>query len=164
MEQRKPIKRSEQLAPLSREHHEGLLLSWKVRQGLKKGIDAKRIGAYVQWFREAHLRQHFALEEQVLASRLPQENALVMRMFDEHQEIEALLQINENIADPGLLEQIAQALDDHIRFEERELFPYAEAALSGETLDEIQKALSAEKSACTPWKDEFWSNTGSSTP
>ena len=33
-----PIKRSEYLKPLSRDHHQGLLLCWKIRTGLKKGI------------------------------------------------------------------------------------------------------------------------------
>jgi len=38
-----PIKRSIALQPLSREHHHGLLLCWKIRTGLKKGIDIDRI-------------------------------------------------------------------------------------------------------------------------
>ena len=30
----KPIKRSKQLAPLSREHHDGLMYVWKIREVL----------------------------------------------------------------------------------------------------------------------------------
>ena len=37
--QHKPQKRHKALQPLSREHHHGLLLSWKIRSGFnKKGI------------------------------------------------------------------------------------------------------------------------------
>ena len=41
-----PIKRSEFLKPISREHHHGLLLCWKIRAGLKKGIEPERIKLY----------------------------------------------------------------------------------------------------------------------
>ena len=43
----KPIKRSEELVSLSRDHHDGLLLSWKIRTGINKGIELKRIADYV---------------------------------------------------------------------------------------------------------------------
>ncbi|WP_241739476.1 hypothetical protein [Aestuariibaculum marinum] len=32
----KPLKRHKALQPLSREHHYGLLLTWKIRTGFKK--------------------------------------------------------------------------------------------------------------------------------
>ena len=35
----KPLKRHAGLVELSRDHHHGLLLSWKIRQGLKKEIE-----------------------------------------------------------------------------------------------------------------------------
>ena len=38
MNQPKPIKRSKELVPLSKEHHEGLLFAWKIKQGLQNGI------------------------------------------------------------------------------------------------------------------------------
>ena len=37
MEEIKPLKRSKELAPLSREHHDGLLFAWKIKQGLANG-------------------------------------------------------------------------------------------------------------------------------
>jgi len=38
-----PIKRNEALKPLSRDHHHGLLLCWKIRQGIKLNIEPERI-------------------------------------------------------------------------------------------------------------------------
>ena len=39
----KPIKRHKALQPLSRDHHHGLLLSWKIRAGFSKNIEPNRI-------------------------------------------------------------------------------------------------------------------------
>ena len=42
----KPIRRNENLKWLSREHHFALLATWKINQGIKKGIDNDRIKKY----------------------------------------------------------------------------------------------------------------------
>jgi hemerythrin-like domain-containing protein len=156
----RPIKRSEQLAPLSREHHEGLLAVWKIRQGLKTGIELKRIASFVQWFWNNDLRKHFSKEEKIIAPFLPGNDDLLERMIEEHQEIEALVHINEQIADEALLAQLADALNDHIRFEERVFFPHVEKLLSGEQLNKIQEQLGQEKEECPVWDDAFWIKAG----
>lgn len=153
-----PIKRSVQLQPLSREHHEGLLFVWKIRQGLKNGTDVSLVGRFVQWFWEAHLDHHFKQEEQVLLPLLPGD-ALLTRMQDEHQEIEALLHINQSIPDRALLEQIAQLVNDHIRFEERELFPHIEQSVTEEVLNRVAAAFATDsKGKSSPWTEEFWTS------
>jgi hemerythrin-like domain-containing protein len=152
----KPIKRSEQLAPLSRDHHEALLFVWKIRQGLKNGTDPKIISNFVNWFWNAHLKEHFMEEEQILGPALPQEDLLLKQMLEDHQEIEALIHVNENIPDVHLLEQLAEKINDHVRFEERKLFPSAEKQIPPERLDQILQQLLVEKPTATAWKDEFW--------
>ena len=152
----KPIKRSEQLAPLSRDHHEALLFVWKIRQGLKNGTDQKTIGQFVEWFWKRHLEEHFREEEQILAPWLPKENDLVQRMLNDHQDIEAMVHINEQIADPALLEELAGKINDHVRFEERELFPFAEQQIPADRLDTIKEQLMAEVHSGLPWTNEFW--------
>lgn len=152
----KPIKRSPQLTPLSKEHHDGLLFSWKIKQGLKNGTDARLIAEYVQWFWTNHLQEHFREEEQILAPLLPEDNELLKQMFEEHEEIEAMIHINENIPDATLLDKLADAIHDHIRFEERELFPYAEKAIPEEKLNEVYEQLSKEPAQCGKWEREFW--------
>lgn len=151
----KPIKRSVQLAPLSRDHHEGLLFVWKIRGGLKNGTPIPVIGQFVQWFWETHLENHFRQEEQSLAPYFGGDE-LFNRMIEEHQNIEALIHINANITDEALLTQIGDAVNDHIRFEERELFPHIEQALSVEQLDVIYKNLPVESNPISRWENEFW--------
>jgi hemerythrin-like domain-containing protein len=152
----KPIKRSKQLTPLSKDHHDGLLFAWKIKQGLKNGTDIKLIAEYVQWFWKNHLEEHFKEEEQILAPHLPADNELLKRMIDEHQEIESMVHINESIPDETLLRNLAQAIDDHIRFEERQLFSYAEKIIPEKELNLIYEQLSKEPVQCEKWEREFW--------
>ncbi len=44
------MKRSEYIVPLSKDHHFGLLCSWKIQKGLDKNIALNRITAYVDFF------------------------------------------------------------------------------------------------------------------
>ena len=158
-----PIRRSPQLAPLSREHHEGLLAVWKIRQGISKGIPAARISLFVQWFWQAHLQRHFEKEECVLTPVLSRRHPLVQRMFAEHEEIKKLVAENCGHRDTEIssaqvlkkLERLAQLLHDHIRFEERQLFGEVEKAASEEQLHQLFEQLKDEKSTAV-WEDEFW--------
>ncbi len=149
----KPIKRSRQLTFLSKDHHEGLLLVWKIRQGTKNGTGHQVIEDYVKWFWEAHLDEHFRQEEEVLAPAM-EGNPLVERMFREHDEIRALLA--EGLENAERLEKFAVLLNDHIRFEERELFGEAERLIPEEKLDEIESRLVHTDKQCGSWENEFW--------
>ena len=64
----KPLKRHKALIPFSREHHHGLLLSWKIRSGFSKNIEVERIKKYADWFFINHLIPHFELEEKYIFS------------------------------------------------------------------------------------------------
>ena len=155
-EESKPIKRSEQLKPLSHDHHDGLLFAWKIKQGVKKGSDPKIISKYVNWFWENHLQLHFKKEDELLVPLMPADDQLINRMSEEHEEIEALVHINANIADEANLTLIADKVNDHIRFEERLLFPHIESSLSTYQLDFILKKLMVDPPECSKWDEEFW--------
>jgi len=51
---------------------------------------------------------------------------------------------------------LATILHDHIRFEERELFPYIEKKLTEKELDEMRGNLEHEISCSSEWHNEFW--------
>lgn len=154
----KPIKRSKELVPLSKEHHEGLLFGWKIKQGLRNGTNQSLISEFIQWFWEADLESHFRKEEQVLAIHLPADNALVTRMFEEHEQIEALVRLGATVQDEDIFIQLADAIHNHIRFEERELFSYAETVLPPQVLEAVSKELLKEKPHHRKWENEFWVN------
>lgn len=151
----KPIKRSKELVPLSKEHHEGLLFGWKIKQGLRNGTSHKTIAQFIQWFWDNDLQEHFRKEEETLVSHLPKENELVQQMFQEHEAIEALIHVNAMIPDEDIFKQLADELHNHIRFEERILFPYAEKIIPPKEMEEIYQALLVTKQK-SRWEDEFW--------
>jgi len=151
----KPIKRSAALAPLSREHHDGLLFVWKIKEGIKKEIELQRLIRFGEWFWKEDLYNHFEKEEAVL-SKVLKDHPMFLQMLAEHTILRKLfnnIHLANNYKD---LESLAQILNDHIRFEERQLFNEAEKLASPEELLEILELLKEEKS-CGFWEDEFWS-------
>lgn len=156
MEEIKPIKRSKELAPLSREHHDGLLYAWKIKQGLANGTPVETLCNYTRWFWSNHIKPHFKDEEKVLVKFLPAGNPLVQQMMTEHAQIRDLVISLDKIPDSNALKLLSEFINSHIRFEERELFPYVEKTLTPEQLNEIYNDLPQDLHCDTEWKDEFW--------
>ncbi len=148
-----PIKRHEALQPWSREHHQGLLLSWKIKKGFSLNINPQRIKDYCDWFWKTHLLPHFESEENYLFPILDEENHLVERALEEHGLLRIMFEQKE--ADTDTLSQIESLLNDHIRFEERVLF---KAIQEVATLEELQLLEDVHKEgvSCEVWTDEFW--------
>ncbi|MBS1531669.1 MAG: hemerythrin domain-containing protein [Bacteroidetes bacterium] len=156
------MKRSKSLLVLSRDHHHGLLLAWKIRQGVKVGADPKVITDYVAWFAKEELLKHFGEEETEVLIHLPDHDTLKQRTLAEHRRITGLISsitANGTAAEEELL-SLANHVDDHIRFEERELFPYLETHLTPEQLDQIEQATNAaHRPFCDNFPHEFWKKT-----
>lgn len=151
--QHKPQKRHKALQPLSREHHHGLLLSWKIRAGFSKNIDPKRIRAYADWFFETHLIPHFEMEEKHIFTILNEDNDLVKKALVDHRGIKRLFAETDDSA--KTLSKIEEELDKHIRFEERVLFPEIQKVATESQLLHIEKIHQPEKFEDN-LDDEFW--------
>lgn len=153
----KPVKRSPYIVKLSRDHHAGLLFSWKIRQRKKFSVDNERVKKYVAYFSKEHLAPHFNEEEAILFAPVSTDE-LVQRALRDHRNIQRLSsEIEEasgNALD-ALLDQIANTVDDHIRFEERTLFPHLEQVLTEAQLKSISDKLGHEPEKDT-YSDEFW--------
>lgn len=150
----KPLKRHPALQPLSREHHYGLLLCWKIRTGLDKGIDPERIKAYSDYFFKTHLRPHFELEERSLFPILgDQEHPMIRRALQEHDQLRQLFAAGDELSRHlSLLEQVLTA---HIRFEERELFAALQEVATQEQLTALE-AIHSGQTFSEIWADKFW--------
>lgn len=116
----KPIRRHPGLQPISREHHQGLLLCWKIRTGLSKGIAPERIKKYIYWFYQEYLIPHFRIEEEYIFPILGNDHELVQKVIAQHRSLEQLFESDQS--DMENLKAIEQELENHIRFEERVLF------------------------------------------
>jgi hemerythrin-like domain-containing protein len=153
----KPIKRSPQLAPLSREHHEGLLFAWKIRQGIELRAPLETMTHYALWYWRHHIKPHFYQEEKILLPYLPAGHPMAERLMEDHDHIRELILGLDDMADKRSLVILADLLNTHIRFEERELFGFLEETLTPAQLETIFTAL--EKHPVhdnAEWKDEFW--------
>jgi hemerythrin-like domain-containing protein len=151
-----PLTRSKELSPLSHEHHDGLLFVWKLRQGSKNNIALGRLKSFVIFYWQQHIKPHFYHEEQVLSKHIPADNPLIKRMQDEHALIrELILSLGDDVSAENF-SILADVIYKHIRFEERELFEWAETNLSKEQLEEIYKELEEHPLCGSDWKDEFW--------
>ena len=155
----KPIRRNESIMKLSREHHFSLLFCWKIREGIKNKTASQRIVQYAHYFWSNHIQPHFVEEEEILFASLHDD--MVLKAMEEHaairEAIEALTVLpSENIIDE--LAKLADQLDKHVRYEERQLFPHLESVLSDAQLDSIGAQLNALPSTILKddYPDEFW--------
>ncbi|MEZ4792471.1 MAG: hemerythrin domain-containing protein [Gelidibacter sp.] len=149
----KPLKRHKALQPLSRDHHHGLLLSWKIRNGFNKNVELGRIKTYADWFFETHLIPHFELEEAHIFPLLDENNELVKRALAEHRRLKRLF--NEEGDVEKSLHKIEEELEQHIRFEERVLFPEIQKIATEDELLQIEK-IHHEDGFVENLEDEFW--------
>lgn len=149
------MKRNENLIPLSRDHHFGLLYCWKIREGLKKNVPYERIQKYISYFWHQSLSTHFEIEDIVLPDT--ENTGLQLQLDNEHAEIRKLVNTISHSKDCRLLEDFAKALQSHIRFEERILFPHLEEHLSDRQMNDIGIQLAEIHTPETEnYPDQFW--------
>jgi len=147
------IKRNPALKEYSKDHHQALLLCWKIQVGFSKGIAAERIKAYADWFYENHILEHFQLEEKYLFPVLGNENKLILQALEEHKILLALF--TEPTQIETSLKQIQTLLKSHIRFEEQILFNEIQNAATPQELEKIAKFHRDEKYTDN-LNDVFW--------
>jgi hemerythrin superfamily protein len=152
------MKRDKNLQSLSRDHHHGLLLGWKIKQGLKYSVSPELIAEYIHYFSKAALFPHFEEEEKQILVFLKDDNEYKVRTLNDHRTIAKLIDsLEANPPEPAAFLKIAEILDDHIRFEERELFPYLQDELTSEQLDEIGVAIDRiHQPFVDTFHSEFW--------
>lgn len=158
---RKPIKRSSELIPLSREHHDGLLFCWKIRMGLKNKIEPFRITSYILNFYETALAGHFQEEEVHIFTLLPDTDKLKLEALSQHRLLEGYLKkISLDKTNIVSIRVIADELEKHIRFEERVLFNHIEKTVPVQVFNNLGaklRSIDAKKCKHT-LSDEFWIN------
>lgn len=149
----RPLKRHPGLQPLSREHHQILLLGFKIRQGLRKHIEAQRIYDYCSWFFVNYLQPHFENEEFHLAKITGPNSELIRRLKVNHQEVKAAFK--ELKASRIDLKAFEKVIVSHVRFEERVLFEEIQDKLTDEDMYYLRNHLQEQKFQ-EHLQDVFW--------
>jgi iron-sulfur cluster repair protein YtfE (RIC family) len=148
-----PIKRSKIFQSLSREHHHGLLLCWKIRTGLKKSVSVERIKTFTDWFYNSNLKSHFEIEEKFIFPLLGNEHPLVKKAITDHKRLIRLFEDEKDVAKS--LSLIEEELEKHIRFEERILFQEIEKVVSKKKIKLVIE-IHEDSVLFEDWGDEFW--------
>jgi hemerythrin-like domain-containing protein len=143
------MKRHEAIAPLSRDHHSSLILAQLLKKNapgyrdMPENIKDKAVYARKQF--EEHIRKHFQQEEEMLKKAKdchPEINILAGEIKSEHKALEDLFQALQSSVDlEGCMDTLGSTLEQHIRKEERILFPLLQQHCSEELLQEIHELL-----------------------
>lgn len=147
------MKRAAQLQPLSRQHHLGLNLSRHAKECADEPNAIAEhwlnITSYIN-----EMQQHFQIEDNLMAHALqphssskPEVVSVLNKLDAQHKSLHALMaevqdlpHSQSNHVTVGQVKELATLLYDHIRFEERELFPIVERYLTTEELEAIYDA------------------------
>ncbi len=143
------MKRHEALAPLSREHHQTLILAQLLKKGapVYKGLPAKlkEKADYAKQQFEGGIKKHFQQEETILEKMKDSHGDIkniAAEIIQEHQQLTALfLSLNTTADLETALDSLGTALEKHIRKEERVLFPLLQQQCSEEQLQDVYKLL-----------------------
>lgn len=156
MTKKTPQKRAAELVCLSHEHHHALVFCVRLKKAPKVSVEI--IQNYVRYFWENHILLHFENEEKYLLDLIPnikhQEQFLL-----EHNQIKQLVNqilINAETSINNAL-MLSEILNNHIRFEERELFPEIEKWATQSQLQAVASFLNKDV-ACPVFLPEFWKN------
>jgi hypothetical protein len=127
------MKRIPQLRALSEDHHHGLVLAQKARRAGsgEAGLVAGDVWIEVEMHFHAELAPHFLIEEPLIAPWL-------------HRALRECLRAGSGRT-PADLYRFGELLEDHIRFEERELFETAQRVLTPEALGAVADACRAPR-------------------
>jgi Hemerythrin HHE cation binding domain len=135
------------LAPLSRDHHEALVIARQLRRADADSAPQAR-GRFLGYWR-CRGERHFELEEELLlpcyAAHGNARHPLVMRVLADHVVIRsrAAWLVADPLAPYEQMHELGRRLAAHVRMEERELFPLIEDAVPGRELAAMVGAFEA---------------------
>lgn len=144
------MKRHRALIPLSHDHHHGLVQARRLHRGATRDAPGRRkaAAAFLGFFAR-DTRTHFREEEERFFPLLIDADApateLLTRALLEHQHLHALvhkleIEVAARDVSATTMRKVAETLEEHIRFEERDLFPLIESVTPEDALRRLQEA------------------------
>lgn len=146
------MNRDRRLRNLSDDHHQALVLARRAtRASAGDATAALRVWNEVVHRFHGELAPHFSIEEKLLLPAVEQSGGadLATRTRNEHAELRRLIfKDQQEVA--TRLARFGALLRDHVRFEERVLFTFAQQRLDAATLDLVADACIVRGAAANP--------------
>ena len=140
-------RRHESLIPLSHEHHDALLLAWRLGTGDLSKREPELRAKHVSAFFEYRLINHMRLEEELLfpafRAVLGVEASLIDLLLSDHRELRAKAAAIKAGAH-NQVDSFCVLLEGHIRTEERQLFVLAENRMKPAEMAELGRQIKAQ--------------------
>jgi hemerythrin-like domain-containing protein len=146
-------KRHPSLIPISRDHHDGLVLAVRLRQGKKALLgdwshDPSWQANHVVQFFHRRLIPHFEAEEKALfptMKKCVKESVKTLdTLLNQHEELKARVEKLESPNQMNLeveLKDFGDLLERHIRIEENNLFPMFEESIPEDIAEEVGREI-----------------------
>ena len=150
------MKRHSAIMPLSHDHHHALILAQAIKKNAaKSGLGAKSIGEKVKATISTYnteLMPHFSHEEVLLfpiaLGKDEELDKMIEDIMEEHDKIRIAVEFLKagNIEDN--LDAFGRLLEQHVRTEERKLFPKIEEVVGDKDLNILNGQIIAVKDSC----------------
>jgi hemerythrin-like domain-containing protein len=138
------MKRSPELAALSRDHHQALTAALRLRRAMSDPVH-EAVAHFLDFWKR-HGQRHSAIEKELLLPALPDDEGWAEaadRVRREHAEIRARTAELATAQPVEAARELGQLLRDHVRYEERHLFMLLEQRLAPEALARLGRELAA---------------------
>ena len=144
------MKRDPALVPLSHEHHRALHAAALMKRATADDAAAVRDEAMAFWDGEG--ASHFRIEEDILlpafaAKGDPRDEAVVRVLVDHVWIRERMERVAADELEPSELHELGERLEQHVRHEERVLFPLVEGALEPDALTALGERIAAAEAS-----------------
>ena len=148
--------RDENLYVFSHEHHHGLIFAVRLKKAHQ--ADPETLKNYIKDFWENSLAAHFENEEKLFSEYIS-DVELKQRFLTEHKQIRALYReiiMDDSASITEKAKKFGQLINDHIRFEERILFPWLQENLAKDKLKHIGASLDDSDVCSHVFSPRFW--------
>jgi hemerythrin-like domain-containing protein len=138
------MKRSAALVPLGHDHHRALEAALRLRRATGETL-ADALEGFREFWDHHQEKRHFEIEEELVLPRLAgdeQWDGMAGRIRREHERIRTLAEVVGTVEEAHVLGEL---LNDHVRFEERELFELLESRLDADELHRLGEEIEAAR-------------------
>ena len=155
------MKRDKQLHPLSWQHHDELISCLLIKKGIKKNVESVILKDFIFTFWKDDLEKHMKSEEEILLPALARnhfEPHYIRIIKTDHDLIRILIE-RMQIFDEShrFFELFATLVEQHIRFEERFIFPLVQELIEEPEMDRLGALLgNVHTRNCNNYPIKFW--------